>query len=79
MAQRSLPPNGSSRLCDVRPAKLGTKEAEMQIIGCDLHAKRQTVAMLNAETGGSVARRGYENHQRDQYCETKDVHESREK
>jgi hypothetical protein len=30
---------------------LGSKEAEMRIIGCDLHASRQTVAMLDRETG----------------------------
>jgi hypothetical protein len=30
---------------------LGSKEAEMRIIGCDLHAAQQTIAMLNRETG----------------------------
>src|SRR6201987_3685174 len=54
MAQRSRPPNGSSTLCGVHPAKLGTGEAETQIIGVDLHARQQTVAMLNVETGEIV-------------------------
>ena len=31
------------------PAELGAEEAEMQIIGVDLHT-RQRVAMLNVET-----------------------------
>jgi transposase len=30
---------------------LGSKEAEMRIIGCDLHASQQTIAMLDRETG----------------------------
>jgi hypothetical protein len=30
---------------------LGSKEAEMKIIGCDLHAAQQTIAMLDRETG----------------------------
>src|ERR1700758_41824 len=54
MAQRSRPPNGSSKLCGVHPAKLGTEEAKMQIIGVDLHTRQQTVAMLNVETGEIV-------------------------
>jgi hypothetical protein len=33
---------------------LGSKEAEMKIIGCDLHAAQQTVAMLDCETGEVV-------------------------
>jgi len=28
------------------PTVLGSKEAEMRIIGCDLHARQQTLAML---------------------------------
>src|ERR1700723_3317576 len=51
MAERSRPPNGSSKLCGIDPAKLGTEEAEMQIIGVDLHTRQQTVAMLNVERG----------------------------
>jgi len=31
--------------------RLGTKEAEMKIVGCDLHAKQQTIAMVDTETG----------------------------
>jgi len=31
--------------------RLGTKQAEMKIVGCDLHAKRQTIAMVDTETG----------------------------
>src|ERR1700730_14532796 len=31
--------------------ELGPKEAEMRIIGCDLHARQQAVAMLDTETG----------------------------
>ena len=30
---------GSSKLCGDHPAKLGTEEAEMQIIGVDLHTR----------------------------------------
>lgn len=30
---------------------LGPKEAGMQMIGCDLHARQQTMAMLAAKTG----------------------------
>jgi transposase len=30
---------------------LGSKEAEMRIIGCDLHASQQTIAILDRETG----------------------------
>jgi hypothetical protein len=33
---------------------LGPKEAEMRIIGCDLHARQQTLAMLDTETGDVV-------------------------
>jgi hypothetical protein len=31
--------------------RLGTKEAEMKIVGCDLHAKQQTIAMVDTGTG----------------------------
>jgi hypothetical protein len=30
---------------------LGSKEAEMRMIGCDLHASQQSIAMLDRETG----------------------------
>ena len=33
---------------------LGPKEAEMRIIGCDLHTRQQTLAMLDTETGEVV-------------------------
>jgi transposase len=33
---------------------LGPKEAEMRIIGVDLHTRQQTIAMLDLETGESV-------------------------
>jgi len=33
---------------------LGPKEAEMRIIGCDLHARQQTLAMLDTTTGEIV-------------------------
>ena len=33
---------------------LGSMEAEMKIIGCDLHAAQQTIAMFNRETGEVV-------------------------
>src|SRR4029453_16210827 len=33
---------------------LGSKEAEMKIIGCDLHGAQQTIAMLDRETGEIV-------------------------
>jgi hypothetical protein len=33
---------------------LGPKEAEMRIIGCDLHAPQQTVAILDPTTGEVV-------------------------
>jgi transposase len=36
------------------PTVLGTKEAEMRIIGCDLHARQQTLAMLDTATGEVV-------------------------
>jgi hypothetical protein len=35
---------------------LGSKEAETRIIGCDLHATQQTIAMLDDETGAVVER-----------------------
>ena len=35
---------------------LGSKEAEMRIIGCDLHAAQQTIAMLDGDTGEVVER-----------------------
>jgi hypothetical protein len=34
--------------------ELGPKEAEMKIIGCDLHARQQTLAMLDTATGEVV-------------------------
>jgi transposase len=33
---------------------LGSKEAEMRIIGCDLHTAKQTIAMLDRDTGEVV-------------------------
>jgi hypothetical protein len=33
---------------------LGPKEAEMRIIGCDLHARQETLAMLDTTTGEVV-------------------------
>ena len=39
-----------------KPTALGTKEAEMRIIGCDLHAAQQTIAMLDGDTGEVVER-----------------------
>ena len=33
---------------------LGPKEAEVKIIGCDLHARQQTLAMLDTTTGEVV-------------------------
>jgi hypothetical protein len=33
---------------------LGPKEAEVRIIGCDLHARQQTIAMLDRDTGEVV-------------------------
>jgi len=33
------------------PTVLGSKQAEVQIIGCDLHARQQTLAMLDTGTG----------------------------
>jgi len=35
-------------------AVLGPEEAEMRIIGCDLHARQQTIGMLDTETGELV-------------------------
>jgi hypothetical protein len=40
----------------VQPTALGSKEAEMRIIGCDLHAAQQTIAMLDDATGEIVER-----------------------
>jgi hypothetical protein len=31
--------------------KARTEEAEMKILGCDLHARQQTIAMVDTETG----------------------------
>jgi transposase len=36
------------------PKVLGSKEAEMRIMGCDLHARQQTLAMLETATGEVV-------------------------
>jgi hypothetical protein len=33
---------------------LGPKEAEMRILGCDLHARQQTLAMVDTTTGEVV-------------------------
>src|SRR6202011_2891592 len=41
-------------LFGVHPTELGPKEAEMRIIGCDLHARQQTLAMLDTTTGEIV-------------------------
>src|ERR1700739_1510438 len=35
----------------MQPKRLGTKEAEMKIVGCDLHARQQSIAMVDTETG----------------------------
>jgi hypothetical protein len=35
---------------------LGSKEAEMRMIGCDLHAAQQSIAMLDGDTGEVVER-----------------------
>jgi hypothetical protein len=32
-------------------SRLGTKEAKMKIVGCDLRARQQTIAMVETETG----------------------------
>src|SRR6202022_416164 len=48
------PRDGPSKLCGVHPTVLGRKEAEMRIIGCDLHARQQTLAMLDTTTGEVV-------------------------
>src|SRR6201981_2569065 len=56
MSKRSRPNNGPSRLCGIQPKRLGTKEAEMKIVGCDLHARQQTIAMVDTETGEFVER-----------------------
>ena len=31
--------------------RLGRKEAEKKIVGCDLHARQQSIAMVDTETG----------------------------
>lgn len=36
------------------PAALGPKEAEVRIIGCELHARQQTITMLGRDTGEVV-------------------------
>ena len=33
---------------------LGSKEVEMKIIGCDLHTRQQSIAMLDHDTGEVV-------------------------
>jgi transposase len=35
-------------------AALGLKEAEMRLIGCDLHASQQSIAMLDRDTGAVI-------------------------
>ena len=37
--------------CPNSNQRLGTKQAEMKIVGCDLHAKRQTIAMVDNGNG----------------------------
>jgi hypothetical protein len=39
-----------------RTKKLGTKEAEMKIVGCALYAKQQTIAMVDTDTGEFIER-----------------------
>src|SRR6202161_3967636 len=51
MSYRGRPRYGPSRLFGVHPTELGPKEAEMRIIGCDLHSRQQTLAMLDTATG----------------------------
>ncbi len=36
------------------PDALGLKEAEMRLIGCDLHASQQSIAMLDRDTGAVI-------------------------
>ena len=43
-----------SKLCGVQQTALGSKEAEIRIIGGDLHAQQQTVAMLETDSGELV-------------------------
>src|SRR2546428_3167260 len=54
MAYRRRPRIGPRRLCGVHRAALGLKEAEMRLIGCDLHASQQSIAMLDRDTGEIV-------------------------
>src|SRR6266853_2393977 len=54
MAYRSRPHDEPSKLCGIQRTELGSKEAEMRIIGCDLHARQQTIAMLDTDTGEFV-------------------------
>src|SRR6202049_2012643 len=54
MRKRRRPRDGPSKLFGVHPTVLGPKEAEMRIIGCDLHARQQTLAMLDTTTGEVV-------------------------
>jgi hypothetical protein len=37
--------------------RLGTKEAKMKIVGCDLHAKQQSIAMVDTETGEFIEKK----------------------
>src|SRR6266853_7040668 len=50
MAYRSRPRDEPNKLCGIQRTELGLKEAEMKIIGCDLHARQQTIAMLDTDT-----------------------------
>ena len=54
MSYRRRPRDGLSRLWVFTLTALGSTEAEMKIIGCDLHAAQQTIAMLDRETGEIV-------------------------
>jgi hypothetical protein len=51
----TMPPrNGPSGLFDIHPDRALTEGAEMRIIGCDLHARQETLAMLDTTTGEVV-------------------------
>jgi hypothetical protein len=41
-------------LSRVHLAALGLKEAEMRLIGCDLHTSQQSIAMLDRDTGAVI-------------------------
>src|SRR6266576_5653373 len=54
MSERRRPRDRPRRRSASTLAALGLKEAEMRLIGCDLHASQQSIAMLDRDTGAVI-------------------------